>query len=97
MAGLIRNPLLVDGIVVARQHAHDLSPAHIDANVRADGVHDIDRFVLGHLPRTGIECPRAMRQRPDRADIDHIGRQFRHHTLFQVRGDFHVLAAADGA
>ena len=43
VAGLVGNPLLVHVVVDARKDAHDLAPAGIDADGRADGVHDIDR------------------------------------------------------
>ena len=49
------------------------------------------------LPRARDERPRPVRQRADRAQIDHVGRQLRQHAAIEVGGDLHVLAAADGA
>src|SRR5690606_34704927 len=42
IAALVRQPLFVDALVQARQHAHDLGPARIGADVRTQGVHDVD-------------------------------------------------------
>ena len=33
----------------------------------------------------------------DRAQVDHVGGELRHHAVLEVGGDLHVLAAADGA
>ena len=97
MPRLVGNPLFVDVVVVPRQHAHHFPPAHVDADVRADRIHDVDRFGLGHFPGPRVERPGPVCQRPDRTQIDHVGRQFRHHALLEIRRDFHVLAAADRA
>ena len=49
-AGLVGNPLLVDLFVDARHDAHHFAAAGIDADRRADGIHDVDRFGLVRVP-----------------------------------------------
>jgi hypothetical protein len=97
LACLVRDPLLVDGLVDARQDAHDLAAARIDADGGADRVHHVDRRRLRQLPRPVVEGLRLVRERPDRAQIGDVGLQLRAHRALEVGGDLHVLAAADGA
>ena len=51
MAGLVGDPLLVHGVVDARQDAHHLAAARVDADGRAERVHDVDRFRSWSAPR----------------------------------------------
>ena len=44
LAGLVGNPFLVHGVIDARQDAHDLAAARVDADRRAERVHDVDRL-----------------------------------------------------
>ena len=97
MPRLVRNPFFVDVVVGARQDAHDLAAARVDADGAAKRIHDVDQFRFVELPRPRRERIRLRRQRADRADIDHVGLQFRGHRLFEIGRDLHVLAAADGA
>ena len=97
VAGLVGNPLLVHVVVDARQDAHDLAPAGVDADRRADRVHDVDRFGLVELPRPRREGVGLVGERTDRAEIDYVTLQLRGHCLLEISGDLHVLAAADGA
>ena len=97
MAGLVGNPFLVHGVVDARQDAHDLAPAGIDADGRADRVHDVDQLGLVQLPRPRGEGIGLGRERADRAEIDHVALQLGGHRLLEIGRDLHVLAAADGA
>ncbi len=55
MSRLVGDPLLVDGVVDARQDAHHLAPARIDADGAAERVHRVDRGRLGQLPRPRAE------------------------------------------
>ena len=96
-AGLVRYPLLVHVLVQARQHAHDLGAAGIDADVAAHGVHHVHGLDLGQLPRPRGEGIRRGRQRPHRAQVDHVARQLGRQRLFHVGADLQVLAAAGGA
>ncbi len=97
MAGLVGDPLLVDGVVDARQDAHDLAPAGIDSDGAAERIHDVDRERLGELPGARHEGVRLGGERAHGAEIDHVARQVRHHAPLEIGGDLHVLAAADGA
>ena len=49
-ARLVGDPLLVHGVVVARQDAQHLAPARIDADVRADRIHTSIDLGLAQLP-----------------------------------------------
>ena len=60
-------------------------------------VHHVDRLGLGQLPGPRDEGVGLRGQRADRAKIDHIAGELRHHAVLQIGGDLHVLAAADGA
>ena len=60
-------------------------------------IHDIDRLGLGQLPGPRHEGVRLGGERADRAEIDHVAGELRHHAVLEIGGDLHVLAAADGA
>ena len=51
VARLVGNPFLVDVVIGARQDAHHLAAAGIDADGAAERVHDVDRLGLVQLPR----------------------------------------------
>src|SRR6185312_10088019 len=80
-----------------RQDAHHFAPARVDADRRAERIHDVEGFGVLELPRARNKRPRPVRQRADRAQIVHIRRQLRENAAIEVGGDLHVLAAADGA
>ena len=71
-AGLVRDPLLIDVLVEARQHTQDLRAAGIDADVAADRVEDVDRLCLAQLPRPRDIGVGLRGQRADRAQINDI-------------------------
>ena len=96
-ARLVGDPLLVDVVVVARQDAQHGGAARVDADGRAERVHDVEGFGVLQLPRARDERPRPVRQRADRAQVVHVRRQLRQDAAIEVGGDLHVLAAADGA
>ena len=96
-ARLVGDPLLVDVVVVARQDAHHFAPARVDADGRAERVHDVEGFGVLELPRARDERPWPVRQRADRAQVVYVGRQLRQDAAIEIGGDLHVLAAADGA
>src|SRR4029077_11963404 len=96
-ARLVGDPFLIDGVVHARQDAHDLAATRIDANGAAESVHDVDRQRLGELPRPRYEGVRLRGERPYGAEIDHVAGEVRQHAALEIGGDLHVLAAADGA
>ena len=61
VARLVGDPLLVHGVVVARQDAHHLAPARIDPDRRAERIHDVDDFGLAQLPGPRVVRPGPMR------------------------------------
>ena len=97
VAGLVGNPFFVHVVIGARQDAHHFASARVDADRRAERIHHIDRLGLVELPRARGKRVRLRGQRADRAEIDDVALQFGGQRLFQIGGDLHVLAAADGA
>ena len=97
MARLVGDPFLVDGVVHARQDAHHLPPARIDADGAAERIHDVDRERLAELPGPRHEGVRLRGERADGTEIDDVPRQIGKHAPLEIGGDLHVLATADGA
>ncbi len=97
MPRLVGNPFLVHGLVDARQDAHHLAAAGVDADRRADAVHDVDRLRLAELPGPRREGIRLRGQRADRADVDEVALQLRGQRVLEIGRDLHVLAAAGRA
>ena len=89
----IRQPALVDRLVLQRQHAQHLVVLHLDDDVAAE------RVVAGHaaaarqFPGAGGIAERLRGQRADRAQVDHVARQFVVDGLVDERQDLGVLAA----
>ena len=96
-AGLVGDPLLVDVVVQARQHPHDLGAAAVDPNVGADGIHDVDRFGLAQFPGPRREGIGLGGQRADRAQVDHVAGEFGGQRALQISRDLHMLAAMERA
>ena len=94
---LVRDPALVDGFVFQRQYALDLASFHLHDQVGTEAVMRADRFAARQFPRTGAVAERLRRQCADRAQVDHVARQFGIDRLADKRHDFRVLAAADHA
>ena len=97
LAGLVGDPLLVHRLVHARQDAHDLAAAGIDADRGADRIHHVDGIGLGELPGTVVEGFRLVGQRADRAEIGDVGLQLGAERLLEIARDLHVLAAPERA
>ena len=95
VAGLIGDPFLVYGVVVARKDAHDGRAAHVGADRGAHRIHDVDRLDRFHFPRPGTEGPRPVRQRTNGAKVDGVGAHFGENAAFEIGGDLGVLATAD--
>jgi len=93
----VRQPLLVDALMHARQGAHHLGALGVDADGRAQTVHDVDRLGLAQLPGAVIVLPRPVRQGADGAQVVDVARQFAVDGLFQIGRDLGVLAARDHA
>src|SRR5215213_9732653 len=94
---LVADPLLVDVLIFARKDAHHLPLADVEADVRADRVHHVDRRHAAKLPRALLEQLRLLQQGSDRAHVGEIARQLARHRLLEVRGDLAVLAAIQHA
>ena len=91
--GLVRNPLFVHAVVVARQDPHHFAALGVHADVRAKRVHHVDGFGLGQLPGAGGKRIGFRGQRTNRAKIDDIALQVRIQRLVQVGGDLRIFAA----
>ena len=94
---LVRDPALVDGFVFQRQYALDLASFHLHDQVRTEAVMRADRFAARQFPRTGAVAERLRGQCADRAQVDHVARQFGVDRLAHEGHDFRVFAAADHA
>ena len=49
---LVRDPFLVHRVIDARQDAHDLAAARVDADRGAQRIHDVDRIRSWRVPRS---------------------------------------------
>ena len=96
-ARLVRDPLLVHRLVEARQDAHDLAVARVDADRRADRVHHVDRLGLDQLPRPRLEGVGREVSAPTGQRSMTLPCSSERHRAFEIGGDLHVLAAAGGA
>ncbi len=81
----------------ARQDAHHLATARIDADIGTHRIHDIDGLGLAQLPGPRLEFIGLGRQGAHRAEIDDVALELGGHGALEIGGDLHVLAAADGA
>ena len=72
VARLIADPLLVHVLVDARQDAHHLTLADVEADVRPDRVHDVDAGHPAQLPGAALENLRFLQQRADRANVGEV-------------------------
>src|SRR5690606_23636739 len=97
VAALVRQPLFVDALVHARQHAHDFGAARVGADVGAERVHHVDGLGLLQLPRAVVVLPRTVRQGADRAQVVDVARQLAVDVLFQIGRDLSAFAARDHA
>ncbi|MNM74069.1 hypothetical protein D3C81_858190 [compost metagenome] len=96
-AVLVGNPALVDVFVFQRQHAHDALVLGLHHQVRAQAVVRRHRLAAGQFPGAGRVAERLAGQRADRAQVDHVARQFRVNGLADEGGDLRVLAAVEHA
>ena len=71
----VRDPGLVDLLVLARHHAHELAAQHVREEVGAEGVVRRDQRLLRHLPGARVIAERLVVERAHRAQIDDVGRQ----------------------
>ena len=97
MTRLVADPLLVHVLVDARQDAHHLALADVDADVRADRVHHVDAGHAAQLPRAHLEDLRLLQQRADRAYVGEVAGELAADRLLEIGGDLAVLAAVEHA
>ena len=95
-ARFIGQPFFIHIIMVARHDAHGFAAAHIDTNIAAQRVHDVNGFGFAKLPGARGKRIGARGQSTDRAQIDHIARQFAIQRGFEIGGDFRILTATNG-
>ncbi len=91
-ARLVRDPLFVDLFVHTRKDPHHGRATRINADRRTKRIHHIDALGLAQLPRPRIERIRLGRQRPHRAQVDHVARQFRRQRLLEIGRNLGILA-----
>ena len=94
---LVGDPFFVDPFMQSRQDPHHIATATIDADIRSNRVHDIDRLGLGQLPRASVKGVGLRGQRAHRAHINQIARQFAFDCFLKIGGDFRILTAVDEA
>ena len=97
MSRLVADPLLVHVLVDARQDAHHLALADVEANVRTDGVHHVDARHAPKLPRPLFEQLRLLEQRSDRADVGQVTGELTVDGALEVGRDLAVFAAVEHA
>ena len=89
----VRQPALVDRLVLQRQHAQHLMVLHLHDDVAAERVMAGHAATARQLPGAGRVAKRLGRQRADRAQVDHVARQLVIDGLVDERQDLGVLAA----
>ena len=93
LARLIREPLLVDGLVDPGIDPHDGVVLVIDRDVAAEGVHQVDRILRQQLVRPGSIGKGTVVQRTDRTHIRQISTQLRREHLLHICVDLSRPAA----
>ena len=93
-AVLVREPALVDRLVLERQHAHHAVLLHLHHEVGAEGVVRRNRFAARELPGARGIAERLRGERAHRADVDHVARELGLHGAADEGDDLGVLAAA---
>ena len=71
-AVLVRQPALVDRLVLERQHAHHAVLLHLHHQVRAERVVRRDRAAPRQLPGARLVAERLGGERAHRAEVDHV-------------------------
>ncbi len=81
-------------VVHSGDDPEQIAGAMRDDDIRADCIHDIDRFGLPRLPRPRLETVRLRSQRAHRTQVDDVARQFRSEHLLHVGADLQLVASA---
>ena len=89
----IGNPAFVDVFVFQRHNPQHLVGLDLDDQVRTRGVMRADALAPRQLPGTRRIAEGLAGERTDRADVDHVARQFAVDGLTDEGGDLAVLAA----
>ena len=89
----IRDPDFIDRLVFYRYHPLDLAINTMNFDITANTVMGCDGWLTFELPTAGGKPERLRGQRTNRADINHVTRQFRFHCTFYIGADAHVFAA----
>ena len=91
---LVRNPLFVHAVVVARQNAHHFTAFGVNADVATQRVHHVDGFGFGQFPRACGESVRLGHQSANWAQVNDVALQVRIQRFVQIAGDLGIFAAA---
>src|SRR6185503_16975940 len=89
----VRNPGLVDLLVLARHDAHEAAAQYVAPEVRSRAVVRRDERVLGHLPGARTVPKRLGIERSDRAQVDDVAGQLVVHAILDPGADLHPFAA----
>ena len=89
----VRQPALVDRLVLQRQHAQHAVILDLHDEVRAEAVVAADRLAPRQLPGAGGVAERLARQRADRTEVDHVAGDLGIDRGVDERQDLRVLAA----
>src|SRR5690606_14935466 len=93
----VRNPALVDLVVVKGHHTHDAVVFGLNNHIGTQAVVRADALATRQLPGTCAHFVGLGQQRTHRAQVDHVARQFGLDGFAHKGGDFRVLAALDHA
>ena len=96
-AVLVREPALVDRLVLQRQHAHHAVPLDLHDEVAAERVVRGHRLAPRELPGARGVAERLRGERADRAQVDQVAGELGVDGLADERDDLGMLAAADHA
>ena len=95
-AALVAEPAVVDLLVVAREHAHDLGVvAHGQLDVALRRAHRADRARALDVPRARAEAVGGRGERAHRAELDDVAAERRHVGAAVVGADEGVVAALE--
>src|SRR6185503_12630887 len=89
----IREPALVDRLVVARHDAAEPAAQHVPEKVAARAVVRAHERLRDHLPGARAVTIRLVVERPDGAQVDDVARQLVIDTLFYIGADLGAVAA----
>ena len=89
----VGDPAFVDGLVFQRHHTHDAVIFHLHDQIGSGGVVRAHALAAREFPGAGLVTEGFAGQRADRADVDHVARQFGVHALADEGFDLGVLAA----